>query len=366
MFSTKLVHRQESSDGETIKLLVELQDGLQIESVIMSYDTTSTVRQNKNNEETVSQASTSTATAKGPIPAGHCQGAEVEVGGRRSTLCVSSEVGCQMGCTFCATGTMGLTADLTAGEIIEQLVHAVRVTPIRNIVFMGMGEPLNNYAAVKTAVLLMTHPQAFALKRRCVTVSTVGVIPRIAQLAEDLPGISLALSLHAPNQELRAKIVPSARAYKLDRLMQTIEKYQEDTKQRVFIEYVMLGPDFNCLQEHAHELGELLQGRDVVINLIPWNPILSPGMEFKAPVPGATVAFQQILKNDYGLASTVRQEKGQDVSAACGQLVLEYGGRGCGSDKGNVADVEDLLLKRKTVESAGDVNMRRSQAFSAS
>ncbi len=274
------------------------------------------------------------------------------VGGHRNTLCVSSEVGCQMGCTFCATGTMGLTADLTAGEIVEQLVHATRMAPIRNIVFMGMGEPLNNYAAVLSAVQLMTHPQAFALRRRCVTVSTVGVIPRITQLATDLPGVSLALSLHAPNQELRAKIVPSARAYKLDRLMETIEKYQKDTQQRVFIEYVMLGPDFNCLEEHARELGELLRGRDVVVNLIPWNPILSPGMDFKAPIAGATAAFQKILKEEYGLPSTLRQEKGQDVAAACGQLVLEHGGRGgsginsnsggcSGSGKG-VADVEDL------------------------
>jgi adenine C2-methylase RlmN of 23S rRNA A2503 and tRNA A37 len=274
----------------------------------------------------------------------------VVIGGHRNTLCVSSEVGCQMGCTFCATGTMGLTADLTTGEIVEQLVHATRMAPIRNVVFMGMGEPLNNYAAVLSAVQLMTHPQAFALRRRSVTVSTVGVIPRITQLAQDLPGVSLALSLHAPNQELRAKIVPSARAYKLDRLMDTIDNYQKETQQRVFIEYVMLGPDFNCLEEHAHELGELLRGRDVVVNLIPWNPILSPGMDFKAPVTGATAAFQRILKEEYGLPSTLRQEKGQDVSAACGQLVLEHGGRGGGtnnisgggcSGKG-VADVEDL------------------------
>jgi adenine C2-methylase RlmN of 23S rRNA A2503 and tRNA A37 len=276
------------------------------------------------------------------------------IGGTRNTLCVSSQVGCQMGCTFCATGTMGLIADLTSGEILEQLVHATTMVPLRNIVFMGMGEPLNNYPAVLSAVQLMTHPQAFALRRRCVTVSTVGVIPRISQLARELPGVSLALSLHAPNQELRAKIVPSARAYKLDRLMETIKKYQKETQQRVFIEYVLLGPDFNCLEEHALELGELLQGRDVVVNLIPWNPILSPGMDFKAPMAGATAAFQKILIEKYGLPSTLRQEKGQDVAAACGQLVLEHGGRGDngiiinnnnnigGCNEAGIADVEDL------------------------
>lgn len=339
------MRRQDSSDGETVKLLVELQDGLQVESVIMAYDTSTAARQNRDNQDSedefkdcISEPSTSAPSADGD------DNEEEGVGGRRSTLCVSSQVGCQMGCTFCATGTMGLIADLTAGEIIEQLVHALNVVPIRNIVFMGMGEPLNNYVAVKTAVNLMTHSQAFALRRRYVTVSTVGVIPRILQLAEDLPGVSLALSLHAPNQDLRAKIVPSARAYKLDRLMQSIATYQERTKKRVFVEYVMLGPDFNCLEEHARELGELLQGRDVVVNLIPWNPILSPGMEFKAPVHGATAAFKRILKEEYGLPSTLRQEKGQDVSAACGQLVLEHGGKGCGGDKG-LTDVEDLLSR---------------------
>jgi adenine C2-methylase RlmN of 23S rRNA A2503 and tRNA A37 len=350
LFSTKLIRHQASSDGETTKLLVELQDGLQVESVIMSYDTSTaataaaTALEAAENKKSTEESNDNNND--------DTESVNLVVGGHRNTLCVSSEVGCQMGCTFCATGTMGLTADLTAGEIVEQLVHATRMAPIRNIVFMGMGEPLNNYAAVLSAVQLMTHPQAFALRRRCVTVSTVGVIPRITQLATDLPGVSLALSLHAPNQELRAKIVPSARAYKLDRLMETIEKYQKDTQQRVFIEYVMLGPDFNCLEEHARELGELLRGRDVVVNLIPWNPILSPGMDFKAPIAGATAAFQKILKEEYGLPSTLRQEKGQDVAAACGQLVLEHGGRGgsginsnsggcSGSGKG-VADVEDL------------------------
>ena len=136
-----------------------------------------------------------------------------------------------------------------------------------------MGEPLNNYAAVKAAVSLMTHPQAFALRQRCVTVSTVGVIPYIAKLAEDLPRVSLALSLHAPTQELRQTIVPSATSFKLDRLMGAIDAYQVKTGQRVFIEYVVLGPDFNCTEKHAHQLGELLRGKDVVI-------ISFPGTQF--------------------------------------------------------------------------------------
>ena len=281
-----------SSDGETSKLLIRLQDGFQVESVIMTYDT-------------------STRDLTG------------QTGGSRSTLCVSSEVGCQMGCTFCATGTMGLKADLTAGEIVEQVVHARKVsTNLRNLVFMGMGEPLNNYNAVKNAILLMINPNVFGFRQKCVTLSTVGVIPRIIQLAHDLPGISLALSLHASNQDLRQKIVPSGRAYKLDRLMASIDTYQEITKGKVFIEYVLLGPDVNCTSSHARELGDLLQGKDVVVNVIPWNPILSPGMPFEAPGESLTRDFLRILKEEYHLPGTIRQEKGQDVSAACGQLVL--------------------------------------------
>jgi len=248
---------------------------------------------------------------------------------------------------------MGLLANLTAGEIVEQLVHANAVIHIRNVVFMGMGEPLNNYAAVKAAIELMTHPQGFALRQRSVTVSTVGVIPFIERLAQDLPRVSLALSLHAPTQELRQIIVPSAKAFKLDRLMAAIDAYQAATHQRVFVEYVVLGPDVNCTQEHARQLGELLRAKDVVVNLIPWNPILSPGMEFEAPPAGAIAAFQAVLRTS-GLPSTVRQEKGQDVAAACGQLVLEHGGRrregeesSQGVPMGSVRDVEDLVIEVK-------------------
>lgn len=281
-----------SSDRETYKLLIRLQDGFQVESVLMTYDT-------------------STRDVTG------------QTGGVRSTLCVSSEVGCQMGCTFCATGTMGLKADLTAGEIVEQVVHARKASAnLRNVVFMGMGEPLNNYNAVKSAISLMINPNVFGFRQKCVTLSTVGVIPRIIQLAHDLPGISLALSLHASNQDLRQKIVPSGRAYKLDRLMASIDTYQAITKGKVFIEYVLLGPDVNCTSSHARELGELLKGRDVVINIIPWNPILSPGMPFEAPGETSIRDFLRILKDEYRLPGTIRQEKGQDVSAACGQLVL--------------------------------------------
>lgn len=292
--TSKVLKCQEGT-GAT-KLLVELQDGLQVEAVVMHYDTT---------ELYTGQ----------PDAAGW--------GNKRGTLCVSSQVGCQMGCTFCATGTMGLKGHLTAGEITEQLVHAVRVTPVRNVVFMGMGEPLSNYDAVKAAVGLMADSRVFALRRKHITVSTVGVIPRIRSMATDMPGVSLALSLHAPNQELRKTIVPSARAYPLHKLLAAVQEYQEATQQRVFVEYVLLS-GVNDSLESAHELGALLQGRDIVLNLIPWNPVYSPDFHFKAPVEGQVVGFKEVLKQQYGVPCTVRQDKGQDISGACGQLVIEH------------------------------------------
>eukprot|EP00198_Chlamydomonas_reinhardtii_P000691 XP_001690026.1 predicted protein [Chlamydomonas reinhardtii] len=304
-FTTKVVKCQNSSDGSTTKLLVELQDGMQVEAVVMTYDAPS-------------------VTAAGAAAAAAARAR------KRSTLCVSSQVGCQMGCTFCATGTMGLKGHLNAGEIVEQLVHARAVARIRNVVFMGMGEPLNNYEAVRGAVAMMTDSKYFGLRRRHVTVSTVGVIPRIKQLAEDLPGVSLALSLHAPTQELRLQIVPSARAYKLDKLMEAVRSYQANSSQRVFYEYVMLS-GVNDGEEQAHQLGQLLKGDDVVINLIPWNPIYQPeGPFFEAPRDGSVGTFQSILRHQYGLHTTIRQEMGQDISGAWGWGKAGWGRAGRG------------------------------------
>lgn len=382
LHTTRLLGAQRSCDGETTKLLVQLQDGLQVEAVVMEYDNTDRYAAPQQQDEEArgqqgaqpqhqqDEQQQAQQQAQGGKEGSEEEGSEEEeeefhdalsslgeafqlMGGRRATLCVSSEVGCAMGCTFCATGTMGLTADLTAGEIVEQLVHARRVAQIRNIVFMGMGEPLNNYGAVRSAVGMMTDPRYFGLRRKKVTVSTVGVIPRLLQMVDDMPGVSLALSLHAPTQELRQTIVPSAKAFKLDRLMAAVDEYQQRTRQSVFVEYVMLGPDVNCTPEHAHQLGALLRGKDVLVNLIPWNPILSPSISFAAPAEGATAEFHRILRYEYGVNCTIRAEKGQDISGACGQLVLEHGGRlstsgaagsgnGCGS-KAGLADVEDLL-----------------------
>eukprot|EP00897_Mesotaenium_endlicherianum_P007931 jgi/Mesen1/7166/ME000037S06530 len=293
--TSKVASQRTSADGTTTKLLVELQDGMKVEAVIMRHDAS----------------------------AGKYNGAQ-RPGGLRATLCISSQVGCQMGCTFCATGTMGMKANLAAGEIVEQLVHALRVTPIRNIVFMGMGEPLNNYDAVRTAVRAFTG-RAFGLSPNHITVSTVGVIPRMLTLTQDMPGVNLALSLHAPSQELRLKIVPAARAYPLTRLMAALDSYMQSSGRSVLVEYVMLR-GVNDSRQVAQELGALLQHckSNVVVNLIPYNPT-SVDAEYQPSTPEDVVAFQKILREGHGIHTTVRQEMGQDINGACGQLVVETG-----------------------------------------
>ncbi|CAM6106971.1 unnamed protein product [Calypogeia fissa] len=281
---------QTSADGSTTKLLISLQNGQTVEAVVMMHDASTGIY------------------AGGP-----------RQGGPRATLCISSQVGCQMGCTFCATGTMGLLGNVSAGEIVEQLVHATRITPIRNVVFMGMGEPLNNYNAVVKAVKTMTG-RFFSLSPSHITISTVGVIPRMLSLAADLPGVNLALSLHAPTQELRCQIVPVARAYHLSKLMAALDSYISVSKRRVFVEYIMIG-DINDTEEVAHRLGALLQSRQVVVNLIPYNPTNTIA-NYKASQQESVRVFQKIIREVYNVRATVRREMGQDISGACGQLAI--------------------------------------------
>jgi len=309
-FTSTVEQCQTSTDG-TKKLLIRLQDGLKVEAVIMVYCQTAQPREGEDTD------------------------AE-EVGRSRSTLCVSSQVGCQMGCTFCATGTMGLIADLTAGEILEQAVHALQLSPFRNVVFMGMGEPLNNYAAVKAAVSMLTDNRSFSLQRQKVTVSTVGVIPKVLQLSEDLPGVSLAFSLHAPTQELRQTIVPSASAYPLPKLMQAFDTFldkQEHRNPKIFVEYVMLAK-VNDNPEQAHQLGRLLSHRphQYMVNLIPWNPVYSPDISFEAPGPERLDEFHRVVRS-HNIICTVRKEMGQEIEGACGQLVVQSGQQGRGGAK---------------------------------
>ncbi|WZZ42916.1 dual-specificity RNA methyltransferase RlmN [Brassica napus] len=309
-FTSSLHSLFHSSDGTTSKLLIKLQNGAFVEAVIMRYDTR----------------------------LGMC-GGKPRPGGVRSTLCISSQVGCKMGCTFCATGSMGFKSNLTSGEIVEQLVHASRLADIRNIVFMGMGEPLNNYNAVVESVRAMLK-QPFQLSPKRITISTVGVVHAINKLHNDLPGISLAVSLHAPVQEIRCQIMPAARAFPLQKLMDALQAFQKNSQQKIFIEYIMLD-GVNDQEENAHQLGELLKTFQVVINLIPFNPIGSTS-QFKTSTKQSVSIFQKILRETYNIRTTVRKEMGQDISGACGQLVVNQPDNKRPAEP--LRDIEDLHL----------------------
>ncbi len=296
-----------SADGSTTKLLIRLHDGLKVEAVLLRHD------------------SGAGRYGDGPRP-----------GSKRTTLCVSSQVGCAMGCTFCATGTMGMQRNLSSGEIAEQAAHALAASrsPLRNVVFMGMGEPLNNYAAVCASVRLLTAPRSrggFALAPSRVTLSTVGVVPRLRTLAADLPGVRLALSLHAPSQELRSRLVPSANSWSLDALLDAAAAYEAASRHAPMVEYVLLS-GVNDAASHAAQLGALLRGRNWTVNLIPYNA--TPGAPYAAPRAADVEAFQRALRTHHGINTTVRRSMGRDVNGACGQLVV--------SAAAAARDIEDL------------------------
>lgn len=310
---TSTLHsRVDSSDQVTTKLLIKLQNKASVEAVIMTYDT----RLGK-----------------------YC--GKPRPGGPRSTLCISSQVGCKMGCKFCATGSMGFKSHLSSGEIVEQLVHASRISSIRNVVFMGMGEPLNNYTAVVEAIRVMTRsPFQLSLKR--ITVSTVGITHAISKLHNDLPGVNLAVSLHAPVQEIRCQIMPAARAFPLEKLMDTLQVYQKNSKQKIFIEYIMLN-GVNDEDRHAHQLGKLLEIFDVVVNLIPFNPIGSIS-HFTSSSDVKVSTFQKVLRGTYNIRTTVRKQMGQDISGACGQLVVNLPNKRSSVNAELLTDIEDIHL----------------------
>ncbi|KAI3934621.1 hypothetical protein MKW92_024812 [Papaver armeniacum] len=263
----------ESLDNVTTKLLVKLQNGAFVEAVIMRYDSR----------------------------LGMC-GGKPRPGGVRATLCVSSQVGCKMACTFCATGSMGFKNHLSSGEIVEQLVHASRICEIRNIVFMGMGEPLNNYTSVVEAVRSMIgYP--FQISPRKITVSTVGIIPAIRKLHDDLPSINSWIL------------------------------YMSFNKKGV-----------NDGEQQAHDLAKLLENFQVVINLIPFNPIGSLS-KFSTSTDQGVVKFQQILRGTYNIRTTIRKQMGQDIMGACGQLVVSLPAKGSVGGSSSITDIEDLLIR---------------------
>ncbi|HSN33347.1 MAG TPA: 23S rRNA (adenine(2503)-C(2))-methyltransferase RlmN [Ideonella sp.] len=249
----------------------------------------------------------------------------------RGTLCVSSQAGCAVGCRFCSTGQQGFARNLTTGEIIAQLwfaEHELRrrlglpsgERAVSNVVMMGMGEPLQNYAALLPALRVMLDDHAYGLSRRRVTVSTSGVVPMIDRLREDCP-VALAVSLHAPNDALRDQLVPLNRKYPIAELLDACVRYL-DAAPRDFItfEYCMLD-GVNDAPEQARELVRLLRGRvPCKLNLIPFNPFPASGLQ-RSPAERVQ-AFAGVLQ-DAGLVTTVRRTRGDDIDAACGQLAGE-------------------------------------------
>ncbi len=248
--------------------------------------------------------------------------------GDRATLCVSSQVGCSLDCKFCSTGKQGFQRDLTSAEIIGQVWLAINSYDgwqpgngriVTNVVMMGMGEPLLNFDNVVAAMSLMTDDLAYGLSKRKVTLSTSGVVPALDRLAE-FSDVSLAISLHAPNDALRNQIVPINKRYPIERLLASAKQYidaQSDKKRVVTIEYTMLA-GVNDQPEHARELRDLLTDYPCKINLIPFNDF--PNSGFKRPSGNAVSRFWQILI-DAGFVVTVRTTRGDDIDAACGQLV---------------------------------------------
>ena len=240
--------------------------------------------------------------------------------GAATTVCVSSQAGCAMGCTFCATGTLGLTRNLSAAEIVDQFLHVRResqagAAPDR-IVFMGMGEPLANTGNVHDAIEVLVDPERGGLGARHVTVSTVGLPAGIAELTRWPWRIGLAISLHAASDDIRAALVPLAKHVDLATLMQASIAYQRATRRRVSYEYTMLR-DVNDHVAQARDLARLVEGQTCHVNLIPFNPF--PGAAYEAPAAGTTRRFRDELQRR-GVAATIRRTRGREIAGACGQL----------------------------------------------
>lgn len=258
--------------------------------------------------------------------------------GSRKTVCVSSQVGCALDCSFCSTGKQGFQRDLTPDEIIGQLwvanqsymedvPVAERTRSVTNVVMMGMGEPLLNFKPVVHSMSLMLDDFAYGMSKRRVTLSTSGVVPMIDKLAEELD-VALAISLHAPNNDLRDELVPINKKYPLEQLIPAAQRYlakdgNESARKHVTIEYVMLD-GVNDKPEHAQQLIKLLKNLPSKINLIPFNPF--PHAPYGRSSRNRIIAFQKIV-SDAGFVCTIRQTRGDDIDAACGQLVGQVADR---------------------------------------
>lgn len=238
----------------------------------------------------------------------------------RVSCCLSTQAGCPMACAFCATGTQGLTRNLDSGEIVSQflLLQSLSTRRISHIVLMGMGEPLLNYQATLKAVRILNSECGVSMRH--ITLSTVGIVPRIEELARENLQLTLAVSLHAPTDELRRSIVPVAKTYPIERLMAACRFYAAETHRRLTFEYVLLR-EVNDRPQDAHQLGKLLKGMPAALNIIPYNPTAVIG-RFERPEPPRIAAFRTIVEG-YGVTVTQRKERGRHIAAACGQLVTE-------------------------------------------
>ena len=240
----------------------------------------------------------------------------------RRTACVSSQVGCPVGCKFCASGLNGLKGNLEAGEIAYQLFALNRLlaaedgSRITNVVFMGMGEPMSNYASVMKAIRILHDQKCFGLGARRITVSTVGVPARIRDLANESLAINLALSLHAPNEPLRKQLIPWANHFPLDEILDACRYYFDQTGREIMLEYILLH-GVNDQPEHARELVQVCRTMRATVNLIRYNEV--EGLPFQRPESEAMLTFQSIMRNA-GIVAHVRKSRGRDIDAACGQL----------------------------------------------
>jgi 23S rRNA (adenine2503-C2)-methyltransferase len=293
-----------SKDDRTRKLLLELTDGRLVESVLMLYP-----------------------------PLGESSS--------RATVCVSSQAGCALGCTFCATGQMGFDRHLTAGEIVAQVLYFARelkTTPwraiglpgtapidhITNVVLMGMGEPMHNYDNVIQALRILNSADGFNLGARHMTISTAGLIPGIRKLSKEGLQINLAISLHAPTNELRGKTMPINRRYPIEQLIAACQDYIAATGRQVTFEYVLLS-GVNDTDEHAKQLADLLAPfkQFAHVNCIPVN---ATSADYRTPGPEDIKRFRHILF-EHGISNSVRAERGDDIAAACGQLRTRFENR---------------------------------------
>jgi len=296
-----VVHEQ-LSDDTTRKLLLRLTDDKEVESVLIP-------------QRVQTEADVGAPDAE--------EGEEIEAPDALFTQCISTQVGCAMGCVFCASGQAGLKRNLTAGEIVAQVLLGRRRLAegerLRNVVLMGMGEPLANYDAVARALVLMTHPDGLNLSRRRVTLSTSGLVPQIDRLGQEFAGqVQLAVSLHQVDDARRSALMPINRKYPLAELLAALKRYPLPKRRRITIEYTLVRGQNDSLDD-ARQLARLMRGLRVKVNLIPMNPIEASEL---GPSSWSTVDAFQALLIEQGIATFVRRRKGADIAAACGQLAL--------------------------------------------